>query len=143
MKVDLTLVFDVESTSKRRHNYNVDLSLKPSTLKRRCHSTSKQGCCDDVDTTVKKLVESTFILTHISTSISTFVVNVDSTVNQRNFAHWAGSNPGSDTISARVTLDKLLTHIVSLPRFDVHSSTYGVLTKVFTFFTLDKRLCCH
>jgi hypothetical protein len=94
MKVDSTLVFDVESTSKRRHNYNVynvDLPLKPSTLKQRCHSTSKQGCCDDVDTTVKKLVESTFILTHISTSISTFVVNVDSTVNQRNFAHWGAT----------------------------------------------------
>ena len=39
-----------------------------------------------------------------------------------------GSNPGSDTISARVTLDKLLTHIVSLPRFDGHSSTHGALT---------------
>jgi hypothetical protein len=36
-------------------------------------------------------------------------------------------------MSARVTLDKLLTHIVSLPRFDGHTSTYGALTKVFTF----------
>ena len=44
-----------------------------------------------------------------------------------------GSNPGRDTISARVTLDMLLTHIVSLPRFDGHSSTYGTLTKVFNF----------
>jgi hypothetical protein len=41
------------------------------------------------------------------------------------------SNPGSDTMSARVTLDMLLTHIVSLLRFDSHSSTYEALKLFF------------
>ena len=40
-----------------------------------------------------------------------------------------GSIPGSDTMSTRVIVAKLLTHSVSLPQFDVHSSTYGEVSQ--------------
>ena len=42
-------------------------------------------------------------------------------------------------MSARVTLDKLLTHIVSLPRFDGRSSTYGALSNGIYHFFLNER----
>ena len=39
-------------------------------------------------------------------------------------------------MSARVTLNKLLTHIVSLPRFDGHSPTYGALSNGIYYFLI-------